>query len=137
MKNILIVLLLCIIISCNTEPGHNRASSTATDSLVNSPAAVSSPLYKEGARLVAANDCLTCHKLNEKSIGPSYYEISKKYPFDTGVVENLAHAIIHGSKGLYGHEAMTPHPNITYTDAKVMASYILSLKDSTVTRIIR
>jgi cytochrome c len=135
MKPFFAFLLFSFIVSCNTQTKENSGESTATDSLVNSPGAVSASSYQQGARLVAENDCLTCHRLEEKSVGPSFYEISKKYPFDTGVVSNLAHSIIHGSKGLYGPQAMTPHPNVPYYEAKEMAAYILSVRDSSVTRV--
>jgi len=125
-----------IAISCGNQSNKNTHA-TATDSLVNTGKGEASSRYAQGARLVATNDCLTCHKLDQKSVGPSYYQISQKYPFDSGVVENLAHSIINGSKGLYGPTAMTPHPNVSFRDAKQMASYILSLKDSSVTRTIQ
>ncbi|HEY6978125.1 MAG TPA: c-type cytochrome, partial [Chitinophagaceae bacterium] len=109
-------LIIFLVIACNTQTKKNPQA-TATDSLINSPAKVADSPYVRGAKLISANDCLTCHKLNKKSVGPSYYTISEKYPFDSGVVENLAYSIIHGSKGLYGSKEMTPHPNITYIDA--------------------
>jgi len=120
-------LFIFLLAACNTQTKQNPPP-TATDSLINSPAQVADSPYLRGAKLIAANDCLTCHKLDEKSVGPSYYTISEKYPFDTGVVENLAYSIIHGSKGLYGPNEMTPHANITYIDAKAMAAYILSTR---------
>src|SRR4051812_5403092 len=116
-----------IAISCNTQSKENTRD-TPTDSLINTAGGIADSPYANGARLIAGNDCLTCHTLDKKSLGPSYDQISAKYPFDTGVVENLAHSIIHGSKGLYGDKAMTPHPNVSYRDAKAMATYILSLK---------
>jgi cytochrome c len=128
MKSLIVFagLFILLITACNTQT--KQSPTTKTDSLVNNQAEMADSPYLAGARLIAANDCLTCHKLDQKSIGPSYYTISEKYPFDTGVVENLAHSIIHGSQGLYGPTAMTPHPNITYIDAKAMAAYILSTK---------
>jgi cytochrome c len=121
------VSFIVLAVSCNTQSNKNDPE-TATDTLVNTGGQNAESAYSHGARLVAANDCLTCHKIDSQSIGPSYDQISQKYPFDTGVVENLAHSIIHGSKGLYGDKAMTPHPNVTFRDAKEMAAYIMSLK---------
>jgi cytochrome c len=127
------IVFVAIAVSCGNQSNENTHA-TATDSLVNTGKGEAGSRYARGAKLVAANDCLTCHKLDQKSVGPSYYEVSQKYPFDSGVVENLAHSIINGSKGLYGPAAMTPHPDVSFQDAKAMASYILSLKDSSVTR---
>jgi cytochrome c len=121
-----LTVFIFLVVSCNTQTEKSKA--TPTDSLINNAGGVADPAYQAGARLIARNDCLTCHMLDKKSIGPSYYEISQKYPFDTGVVENLAHSIIHGSKGLYGSNQMPGHPTLNYNDAKAMAAYILSLK---------
>jgi cytochrome c len=127
MKRIAVYFFIVSSISCNTQTKEN-SHDTRTDSLINTAGGIANSPYANGARLVVGNDCLTCHKLDKKSIGPSYYQISEKYPFDSGVVENLAHSIINGSKGLYGDRAMTPHPNVSFRDAKAMAAYILSLK---------
>ena len=127
MKWMYIFLSFFLIITFACKQSKQKGS-TPTDSLINTAGGIADPSYANGARLIAGNDCLTCHTLDKKSIGPSYDQISAKYPFDTGVVENLAHSIIHGSKGIYGSREMIPHPNVSWQDAKAMATYILSLK---------
>jgi len=122
-----LAVFMFLVVACNTQSKKFKISTT-TDSLINSAGAMADPAYQKGAKLIAANDCLTCHILDKKSTGPSYYQISEKYPFDSGVVENLAYSIIHGSKGLFGPNEMPGHPAINYIDAKAMATYILSLK---------
>lgn len=131
-KIIFLLLVFAAAIACNPQP-KSTPQTNATDSLINTAGGIADSPYNRGARLIAGNDCLTCHKIAEKSFGPSYDSISSRYPFSEGTVENLAHSIIHGSKGLWGTNAMTPHPNITYDDAKAMARYILSLKHTTTT----
>lgn len=119
------VIIICVL-ACTSK--QKQSNTTGTDSLVNAPGSTADSAFSEGARLIAANDCLTCHKMDEKSICPSYNEISAQYQFKEGNIENLAYSIIHGSKGLWGNQAMTPHPNVSYNDAKEMTRYILSLK---------
>ena len=34
----------------------------------------------DGEKLIAKSDCVGCHKLDKKLIGPSYLDIAKKYP---------------------------------------------------------
>ena len=36
----------------------------------------SNPDYTKGLELVGKSDCLTCHKVNDKLIGPSYEDVS-------------------------------------------------------------
>lgn len=86
------------------------------------------PVYAKGLGLVAQSDCLTCHKIDDKLIGPSYKEIALKYkdaPND--VVSALAEKIVKGGVGNWGNVPMTPHPSISQEDAETMIRYILLL----------
>ncbi|WP_158638348.1 c-type cytochrome [Panacibacter ginsenosidivorans] len=133
MKNTLIsctVILIMTHIACNNGNPANKKypdKTSATDSIINSAGNTADAAYRKGARLIAANDCFTCHRIEEKTIGPSYREIAAKYHFNEGNVENLSHSVIHGSKGLWGNKEMTAHPNLKMADAKEMVRYILSL----------
>ncbi|MEX6690761.1 hypothetical protein QTN47_24855 [Danxiaibacter flavus] len=119
-----------MILSCKqTSTTKNTSGKTPmTDSLVNNPANMVDSEYRRGASLISKYDCLTCHKLNDTSIGPSYMSIANRYSNVSGNVDNLAHKIITGATGAWGNKAMTPHPNITVPDAEEMVRYILSLK---------
>jgi cytochrome c len=117
------ILLFINIISCSDYSDKT----SATDSVINSAGNIADSAYREGARLIAANDCFTCHRIEEKTIGPSYREIAAKYHFNQGNVENLSHSVIHGSKGIFGDKEMVPHANLEISDARKMVQYILSL----------
>jgi cytochrome c len=80
----------------------------------------------KGAQLIAKNDCLTCHKENEKLIGPAYADVAKKY--SSKDVDSLANKVIKGGAGKWGEVPMTPHPNLSQDDAKEMVKYILTIK---------
>lgn len=129
MKLLFSLAILMNLVACQSQPKKTKQAQ-ATDSLINGAGQFADSAYREGAGLIAANDCLTCHTVNQKNTGPSFKQIANRYPFDEGVVENLAHAVIHGSKGLWGEKEMPQHPNISFIDAKKMTSYILSLNDS-------
>ncbi|MEC5394938.1 c-type cytochrome [Bergeyella sp. RCAD1439] len=80
----------------------------------------------EGLALIEGADCLSCHKIDAKLVGPSYQEIAAKYTeADT---EMLAKKIIEGGKGNWGEIPMTPHAGMSEENAKKMVKYILSLK---------
>ena len=78
--------------------------------------------------MVAGSDCLTCHKVDEKVIGPSYRDVANKYENTEANVKMLAEKIIKGGKGVWGEVAMTAHPAVTQADAEQMVKYILLLK---------
>lgn len=82
----------------------------------------------EGEKLIAKSDCIGCHKLDKKLIGPSYLEIAKKYPLTDKNVAYLTGKIIKGGSGVWGAIPMSAHASLKKDDAKSMATYILSLK---------
>jgi len=82
----------------------------------------------DGERLIAKSDCVGCHKLDKKMIGPSYVEIAKKYPNNDKNVNYLAGKIIKGGAGVWGAIPMSAHASLKKEDAKSMAQYILGLK---------
>ncbi|PRA97648.1 cytochrome C [Chryseobacterium sp. MYb7] len=80
----------------------------------------------EGLKLIEGTDCLTCHKIDSKLIGPSYHEVAAKYT--DADLDMLAQKIIDGGKGNWGEIPMTPHKGLSKENAKQMVKYILSLK---------
>lgn len=83
--------------------------------------------FSKGKNLIDGSDCLSCHRIDVKSIGPSYQEVAKKYKDDPKAQALLAGRIINGSVGLWGEHAMSAHPNLSQNDAELMVEYILSL----------
>lgn len=84
---------------------------------------------EQGLEIIATQDCTTCHKINEKNIGPAYMDVSKKYEATEANIDSLAHKVIDGGKGVWGEVPMTPHPNLSLDSAKEAVRYILSLKN--------
>lgn len=80
----------------------------------------------EGLKLIEGTDCLACHKIDAKMIGPSYQDVAAKYT--KADIDQLAQKIIEGGKGNWGDIPMTPHEDLSKDDAKQMVKYILSLK---------
>jgi cytochrome c len=90
--------------------------------------AIDQAAIDEGKELIAKSDCLACHKLQDKLVGPSYSDVAAKYSYSKSTVQNLAGKVISGGTGVWGQVPMTPHPNITPENAQKMVTYILSLK---------
>ncbi len=90
-------------------------------------APVLSPV-EEGRKLIEGADCRTCHKDNEKLIGPSYQEVADKYEKTPENIALLADRIIKGSTGFWGPTPMTAHPGMSKVTAKKMVEYVFSLK---------
>lgn len=137
MKLNIIIAIAILFAACKSGAGKTTASDSAnaTTAIVNTGGTGRDSAQNiSGGQLIASNDCLTCHKINEKAFGPSYQQIANKYENNQGNVENLADRIIKGGKGLWGQNAMTPHANLSVPQAQQMVKYILSLRDTTNTK---
>lgn len=81
---------------------------------------------EQGKQLVEGADCLSCHKIDAKLVGPSYQDVAAKYT--DADIDHLETKIIEGGKGNWGDIPMTPHAGLSQDNAKLMVKYILSLK---------
>ncbi len=80
-----------------------------------------------GARLIAKNDCKTCHNKNVKTIGPAYLSVAKKYKTTDDNVVMLSDKIKNGGTGIWGNQIMNAHPDLSDSHINKMVDYILSL----------
>ena len=138
-KIILPIAFLGILIACNSNSdtaANNNADASATDTAASTPAATATdytqdPNYQKGLELEAKSDCATCHKLNEKLVGPAFKDVATRYAGATeATVDTLAGKIISGGAGRWGQIPMTPHPNMSKDDARTLVKYVLLLKDA-------
>ncbi|HZG23453.1 MAG TPA: cytochrome c class I, partial [Chitinophagaceae bacterium] len=88
MKKIFFILTVATFAyACGNQDGAatGGADSSATASTHEEPAAADvteNPDYVKGLELIAQSDCLTCHKVDEKAIGPAYRDVANKYSND-------------------------------------------------------
>ncbi|MCU7552822.1 ThuA domain-containing protein [Chitinophagaceae bacterium LB-8] len=81
-----------------------------------------------GKTLLEAQDCKACHKVEVKSVGPSFSAVSERYQKESGAEKLLVNKIIKGGAGVWGETAMPAHPNLKEGDVRQIVTYILSLK---------
>ena len=126
MKKLLVIISFSgVVIGC----GQNKdAKQSTTEEKGTATASTENPDYAKGLELVGKSDCLTCHKINEKSIGPAYQEVANRYTATADVLDTLSQKIITGGSGRWGSIPMTAHPQITKEDAITMVKYIMTLK---------
>lgn len=80
-----------------------------------------------GKNLMLSSDCKSCHKVDEKSIGPGYVQVAQKYKSDSKASSYLIQKIIHGGSGVWGENAMPAHPNMKEGDVKMIVTWVMSL----------
>jgi len=80
-----------------------------------------------GKTLMMNSDCKACHSITEKSIGPAYTDVAKKYQKDTRAHEYLISKIRKGGSGVWGENVMPAHLTMPENDVKQIVTFILSL----------
>jgi cytochrome c len=87
---------------------------------------VSSQVMADEA-LAKAKNCMSCHAIDKRLVGPAYKDVAAKYKGDAGAVDKLAAKIKAGGKGVWGEIPMPPN-NVTPDEAKKLATWVLSQK---------
>lgn len=78
--------------------------------------------------LAKAKNCMTCHSVDKKLVGPAFKDIGKKNAGDGAAADKLASKIMKGSSGVWGAVPMPANATVSDADAKKLAGWILTLK---------
>ena len=81
-----------------------------------------------GEALFKKNNCVTCHAIDRKIVGPSYNDVAKKFADQPDAVQTLSDAIKKGHVGTWGVVPMPPHPTMPDSQIQEIVDWILSLK---------
>ena len=130
-KTLTIIGLALLFASCgnNNKSGSSTTTTdTTTSTTKTSTSTTSMATDTAGKALMANSDCMTCHKIDQKVVGPALKDIAQKYTASPAVIDTLANKVIKGGSGNWGSIAMSPHPAVSIDDARSMVKYILSLK---------
>lgn len=79
-------------------------------------------------QLAKEKNCLACHAVENKLVGPGYKEVAAKYKSDKTAEDKLASKIMKGGSGVWGQIPMPANPQVSAAEAKTLVKWILSLK---------
>ncbi len=86
-------------------------------------------LAESGEVLAKNNNCMTCHAIDRKVLGPSFKEIAEKYKNDKGAQAVMEKKVRTGGSGAWG---VMPMPatamSVSDGDIKSIVHWVLSLK---------
>jgi cytochrome c len=88
---------------------------------------VAAPAFAN-ADLAAKKNCLACHAVDKKVVGPAYKEVAAKYAGQKDAAAKLADKVMKGGTGTWGQIPMPPNPQVTADEAKTLVAWILSQK---------
>jgi len=83
-----------------------------------------------GLSLAQSKNCMSCHRVDQKVVGPSMTLIAERFAGQEGAQDYLAQAIRNGGRGRWGPVPMPAQPQVSPADARLIAAWILSLADA-------
>ena len=78
--------------------------------------------------LAQSKNCMACHAVDKKLVGPSFKDISAKYTGQAGAADKLAQKITKGGSGVWGPVPMPANAQVNDAEAKTLAAWILTQK---------
>ncbi|MGH8648590.1 MAG: c-type cytochrome [Burkholderiales bacterium] len=88
---------------------------------------LAAPAARADEALLKKHNCIACHSVDKKVVGPSYKDVAKKYKGQKDVAAKLAAKVKKGGQGVWGQVPMPPNPAVPDADNKKMVEYILTL----------
>jgi cytochrome c len=79
-------------------------------------------------QLATAKNCMACHAVDKKLVGPSYKEVAAKYAGQKDATAKLADKVIKGSAGVWGPVPMPANAQVTPDEAKKLVAWVLTQK---------
>lgn len=79
-------------------------------------------------KLATDKNCMACHSVDKKVVGPGYKDIAKKYAAQKDAVDYLAGKISKGGAGVWGPIPMPANAQVSVAEAKVLSTWVMSLK---------
>ncbi len=78
--------------------------------------------------LAQAKNCLSCHSIDKKIVGPAYKDVAKKYAGQKDAADKLTAKIMKGGAGVWGVVPMPVNSQVNEAEARKLANWVLSLK---------
>jgi cytochrome c len=76
--------------------------------------------------LAKKSNCMSCHTVDKKLVGPSYQDVAKKYAGNKDAAKTLAAKVKAGGKGVWGEIPMPPNAAVKDADIETLVKWILA-----------
>ena len=91
-------------------------------------AAFSSQAAFANADLAKAKNCMACHAVATKLVGPAYKDVAAKYAGQKDAEAKLVQKVMKGGSGVWGAVPMPANPQVSEAEAKTLVKWVLSQK---------
>src|SRR3954462_7564089 len=79
-------------------------------------------------QLAQKKNCMACHAVDKKVLGPAYKDVAAKYAGQKDAVDKLSQKVIKGGAGVWGPVPMPANAQVNEAEAKQLVQWILTLK---------
>ncbi|KTT19455.1 c-type cytochrome [Pseudacidovorax intermedius] len=86
------------------------------------------PVAHADLALATSKNCMACHTVDRKVIGPAFKDVAARYKDQKGAEDLLATKILKGGAGVWGPVPMPANSQVSEADAKKLAAWVLTLK---------
>ena len=90
-------------------------------------ATATSPAFAQ-LDLAQSKNCLTCHAVDKKLVGPAYKDVAAKYAGQKDAVDKLSQKVLKGGSGVWGAVPMPANPQVSEAEAKQLVQWVLQQK---------
>ena len=78
--------------------------------------------------MAKAKNCLACHAVDKKVVGPAYKDVAAKYAGQKDAPAKLEAKVMKGGSGVWGPVPMPDNPQVNAAEAMQLVAWILTLK---------
>jgi cytochrome c len=80
------------------------------------------------ADLAKAKNCLACHAVASKLVGPAFKDVAAKYAGQKDAENNLVQKVLKGSSGVWGPVPMPANAQVSEAEARTLVKWVMSQK---------
>ncbi len=80
------------------------------------------------ADLAKAKNCMACHAVGNKVVGPAFKDVAAKYAGQKGAEDKLVQKVLKGGSGVWGAVPMPANAQVSEAEARTLVKWVLSLK---------
>lgn len=80
------------------------------------------------ADLAKTKNCMACHAVANKVVGPAFKDVGVKYAGQKGAEDKLVQKVLKGGSGVWGTVPMPANAQVSEAEARTLVKWVLSLK---------
>ena len=80
------------------------------------------------ADLAKSKNCMACHAIGSKLVGPAYKDVAAKYAGQKDAEDKLVAKVMKGGSGVWGPVPMPANPQVSEAEAHTLVKWVLAQK---------